>query len=397
MNFFKKMQKQPPDPIFGLQQAFIEDPRPEKINLGIGSYKDENLRPKIFTSVKKAEEKIWKEETQKEYLPISGFVPFIEAVKELVFKGREKELIAAVQSVGGTGALRLGGELLYRQGYRKVVIPNLTWDNHRRLFEAVGFQVESYPYYNYRDHSLNLEALLAFFNTLPEETVVILQSCCHNPTGLDPTLNEWQEIASVVKQRNIFPFFDFAYQGFGEGLSQDAGALSLFSQQEIPLLVASSFSKNFGLYAERVGALLVPSFNKEEAEKIESNLKVIIRTLYSNPPSHGAKILACIWKDSDLYREWDSELSQIRERLHTMRNQLLHSIRERLHSDQFDFIARQKGMFSYLGLSEEQVEKLKQERAIYLVKGGRINVSGMNEKIIPKIADAIVNTIRPIL
>lgn len=394
VSFLKKVKRVPPDPIFGLQQAFMEDSRSQKINLGIGSYKNEALQPQIFTSVKKAEKALWEEEVNKEYLPIAGFAPFIQAVKEIVFhKSVLLSQVAGIQCIGGTGALRLGGEFLYNQGDKLLFIPDLTWDNHRRLFEAVGFKVDSYPYFNPVNKSFDCLNMLERLKGLPQNSIVVLQGCCHNPTGVDPTLEEWKKIAKVIKEGELIPFFDFAYQGFGEGLAEDAAAIRYFASEGIALLVASSFSKNFGLYNERVGALFVVGQNEEEALNVESCLKVGVRTLYSNPPSHGAKILAHIIHSEKLKAEWASELATICLRLKTMREKLLAELNKRVSGALFEQVARQKGMFSYLGLSENSVEILKKEYAIYMVKGGRINVSGLNATNIPLVAEAIIKVL----
>jgi aspartate/tyrosine/aromatic aminotransferase len=391
MVFFEKVELAPPDPILGIGVAFNNDPRGQKINLGIGTFKDADLNPYVLETVKEAEKRLLIQNISKDYLPIEGERAFLPLVKELSF-GSNDPSIMAVQTVGGTGALRLGAEFLKKYDYHYIYIPDPSWDNHQRIFHHAAFEVGKYPYYNPSTRSFDCGAMIATLKRIPSRSVILLQACCHNPTGFDPTFEEWKEIALVMKERELLPYFDFAYQGFGRGLEPDAEAIRYFVSQRIECLVAASYSKNFGLYAERLGALFVLCGTEERAKKVESQVKIIVRGLYSNPPCHGARVVATILGDKALRKEWETELNAMRFRIVEMRKALTLALEIRLgeKDKRFEFMKQQIGMFSYTGLSEKAAEKLIAEHAIYVPKDGRINVAGLNTENIEVVADAIV-------
>lgn len=394
MSFFENVEMAPPDPILGLTAQFLSDRREEKINLGVGTYKTADLKPYLLPSVRLAEKQLAEEGASKEYLPIEGEGLFLKQVKRLVLgeKLAVSEGLALVQGIGGTGALSIGARFLKKIGFSEVYITNPTWDNHRRLFEHAGFSVESYPYYDFRKASVDMDSILGAMRKAPARSLFVIQPSTHNPTGCDPTQNEWQEILKVMKEKNHLPFFDFCYQGFGEGVQEDARVIRTFIEEGMECLVAISFSKSFGLYAERVGALMVVGKTPESAKRIESQLKVIIRGLYSNPPCHGARIVAKILADPLLEKQWEEELVAIRRRLTEMRSALVDALKAEGLS-QFSFFQKQKGLFTFTGLSEAEVERLNREFAIHLPKNGRINIAGLNIYNVGYVAKSIARVL----
>lgn len=390
MSFFEKTEMAPADPILSLTSLFKADPRKGKINLGVGTYKSADLKPYLFPSVKVAEKLLAEEGLSKEYLPIEGEAAFLNEAKRLILGDMlcKKREIALVQGIGGTGALAIGARFLKKAEFAKVYLTDPSWDNHRRLFSKAGFEVESYPYYDFQKASLNIDSVLKTLKKAPKKSLFVMQPATHNPTGCDPTKEEWKEILKLMKQKNHFPFFDFCYQGFGDGLEEDAEVIRFFIQEGVECFIATSFSKNFGLYAERVGGLFVVAKNEKYTASVVSQLKVIIRTIYSNPPCHGSRIVTKILSDDKLSKEWKKELEMARGRLLKMRKALSEGLIKRCLS-RFSFIKKQKGLFTFTGLDEKQVARLNQEFAIHLPKSGRINLAGLNEQNVETVAQSI--------
>jgi aromatic-amino-acid transaminase len=384
MNLFEQVPTAPPDPILGLTEAFKNDPNPDKINLTVGVYQDATGKSPVLDAVRQAEAILSKAAGSKGYLPINGHPDYLGHAQALVFgEGNEMILtkrIASVHTPGGTGGLRLAGDFIRRSlGRRTVWVSNPTWANHQGIFSAADLDTKTYPYYNPETRGLNLDGMITVLEDIPENDVVLLHACCHNPTGVDPTEEDWETIAKVCKERRLLPIIDFAYQGFSKGWIDDAVAIRAFSKYGMEFLVCSSFSKNFGLYQDRVGALHVVAKNSDEASRILSQLKVIVRTNYSNPPAHGSAIVSTILNDKDLRLLWEEELKAMRHRINSVRNEFVDALQQAGVPGDFSFIREQKGMFSFSGLSEQVVQKLRDEHGIYMVKSGRINVAGIND------------------
>lgn len=395
MTFFDSTPLAPTDPIFGLIEAFIADPRPGKVNVGVGAYKTEELKPWVLPSVRQAEQEMYASGLNKEYLPIPGDASFLTAASGLVFGALSKELqVFAAQAVGGTGALNLGGKFLFEHVTRDICIPTPTWDNHERLFKAVGMKVSTYSYYDPEIQGISFENMIEVIRGLPKKSCILLHACCHNPTGCDLSIEQWKEVAKILQQKEIFPFFDMAYQGFGDDLEKDAFAVRYFAEQGISFFTAYSFSKNFGLYNERVGALFAVCQNKDEAQRVGSQLRLIIRSIYSNPPAHGAKIVSTILNSDRLKPLWIQELQTMRQRILKMRCAFAQQLGELspLLSASMQNILKQKGMFSFTGLTPSTVEKLKKEYAIYLPSNGRLSFVGLNENNLPYVVKAIADS-----
>jgi aspartate aminotransferase len=390
MKFFEHVVEAPLDPILGLNIRFNADPRENKVNLGVGTYKTAELKSIILNSVKQAESLLLKREINKDYLPIDGLKEYVLQTKALVFGSSHLNHIYGAQTVGGTAALAVGARFLKEIGLKKVFLSSPTWSNHNRIFHCAGLEVASYSYYNLKKQDLDFSALTSDLNKMKKESIVLWHLCCHNPTGCDPTFEQWREICEIMKKRKLFAFFDFAYQGFGEDLEKDAAPLSLFLQNSLEFAVAVSHAKNFGLYGERCGVLFMACHEEEEALSIGSRIKVIIRSLYSNPPRHGAEIIATILQDEELKQLWIKELEEMRGRIDAMRNSLVLGLQSKAASSQFDFLLKQRGMFSYIGLNETQVEKLIADYGIYMTKKGRINVAGLNSENLDYVIDAIL-------
>jgi len=379
---FRQLEMAPADPILGLSAAFKSDANPNKINLSVGVYQDASGQTPVLAAVQTAQERVLAAEKSKSYLSIEGSPEYGAAVRALILGvGHEAaERAVTVQSPGGTGALRLAGDFLAQHlGDRSVWMSEPTWANHPKVFAAAGLRVETYPYFSARANRLDADALLSALRQIPSGHVVLLHGCCHNPTGCDPTPATWRQIAAIVAERGLLPLVDFAYQGFGDGLHEDATGLRALCDAGCELLVASSFSKNFGLYNERVGALTLIGADAEAALRALSHLKIAARTSYSNPPAHGAAIVCEILGDPMLRRQWEGELAQMRERINRVRQRLVARLGKQGVERDFSFIERQRGMFSFSGLNAEQVEMLREQYAIYIVAGGRINVAGLTE------------------
>lgn len=393
---FASIPVSPPDSILGISEAFAADSRGEKMNLSVGVYKDASGATPVMKCVKAAEQKLLENERTKGYLPIDGLPEYRTAVSELLFTGRvEGGRTAIVQVPGGTGGLRVAGEFLNTQcSPTRVFIPNPTWANHAAVMHAAGLEVETYSYLSSDRRSLDIDALLSDLNdkTRPGDTV-LLHACCHNPTGVDPGGEQWQEIAQTLAQRGLIPLLDFAYQGFGDGLVEDCIGLHTVLEHCEEAIVCSSFSKNFGLYSERVGAVAVVAATDGAARAALSQLKTTVRCNYSNPPRHGAAIVATVLADPELTRMWKSELEEMRLRITRLRTRFVEGMAGLLDAPDFSFLLKQKGMFSYSGLTPMQVDELKTKHGVYIVGSGRINVAGMDENRMDWLCHAVAEVI----
>lgn len=396
---FETLQQAPPDPILGLTTAFNEDPNPKKINLGVGVYKDAAGNTPVFKAVKTAEERILQSETTKSYLTIGGDADYALAVQHLLF-GSDHEIVTSgractVQTPGGTGALRVAGDFIHQLFPNATLwLSDPTWANHPKVFAAAGVPTSTYPYYDSDRNELDFEALIGALNQVPEGDIVLLHGCCHNPTGMDPTPEQWGEIADVVQARKFVPLVDFAYQGLGDGLDSDGKGLHALAATGCEMFVASSFSKNFGLYRERIGALTLVAPNADAAKIAQSHVMITIRTNYSNPPAHGSAIVTTVLNDPELREQWDDEVREMRDRINGMRKKLVDTLERKGVKRDFSFIARQKGMFSFSGLTPDQVDALREKHSIYVVKtGGRINVAGIRDENIDYLCESIADVI----
>ena len=398
-SLFAAVELAPPDPILGLNEAFNADARANRVNLGVGVYLGEDGKIPLLDSVRQAEATRLQTPTARGYLPIDGLAAYDQAVQRLLF-GEDSELIkqgrlVTAQSLGGTGALTIGANFLKRfVPEARVLISDPSWENHRGLFEAAGFAVGTYPYYDAASHGLNFAGMCASLQAAAPRTVVVLHACCHNPTGVDPTAEQWKQIVSIVRERNLVGFLDLAYQGFAEGIEADSAVVRAFGASGAEFFVASSFSKSFSLYGERVGALTMVTASADESKRVLSQLKRVIRTNYSNPPTHGGALVAAILANPELRKRWESELAAMRERIKSMRELLVELLTKRIPGQDFSFIRRQRGMFSYSGLTSAQVDRLRTEFAIYAVSTGRICVAALNRRNIEPVADAIAAVVR---
>ena len=395
---FEKLEMAPPDPILGLTVAFREDPNPEKINLGVGVYKDESGSTPVMTSVKAAEKKLLETEGTKSYLPIDGDAAFGKVVRELVF-GKRNSLVdngraVTLHTPGGTGGLRLAGDFLKRvRPDATLWLSDPTWANHTQIFNTIGFSLSSYPYYDAETKSLDFDGMLDALKAVKGGDIVLLHGCCHNPTGLDPDAGQWHKIGEILKAKGALPLVDFAYQGLARGLEEDAEGLRILSDYCDELIVVSSFSKNVGLYRERTGAVTLVASHKEAAAKALSHAKQLARTNYSNPPAHGGAIVTTILNDEALTGIWTAEVAEIRNRIRAMRALLVDKLKEKGVAEDFSFITAQNGMFSFSGLTPEQVDRLKSRFSIYIVRSGRINVAGITTANVDRLASAIASVL----
>ncbi len=398
MSLFSAIEMAPRDPILGLNEAFNADPRAHKVNLGVGVYYNEQGRIPLLRAVAAAEKARAEAQTPRSYLPIEGIASYDQSVQKLLFGTNSPLLtdgrVVTTQSLGGTGALKIGADFLKRLLPDAVVaISDPSWENHRALFEAAGFPVQNYRYYDAPTHGVNRAGMLEDLKNLPAQSIVVLHACCHNPTGVDLTPSDWQAVLEVIRERNHVPFLDIAYQGFGSGIEEDSAAVRLFAESGLSFLVSSSFSKSFGLYGERVGALSIVTESKDVAARVLSQVKRVIRTNYSNPPTHGASIVGAILTSAELNGMWQEELGQMRERIRNMRLTFVQKLADKGATRDFSFVARQCGMFSYSGLSAEQVERLKNEFGIYAVNTGRICVAALNDNNLDAVTQAIVEVL----
>ncbi|MFZ2989661.1 amino acid aminotransferase [Ideonella sp.] len=398
MSLFAAVEMAPRDPILGLNEQFNADANPAKVNLGVGVYTDENGKLPLLACVKAAEALLNEAARARGYLPIDGIAAYDKAVQGLVF-GEGSALVAAgrvatVQALGGTGGLKVGADFLKRLNPgAKVLISDPSWENHRALFTNAGFTVEAYPYYDADKLGVNFDAMLACLNAAAAGTVVVLHACCHNPTGYDISAAQWEQVIAAVKSRNLVAFLDMAYQGFGDGIAEDGAVIGQFVAAGIDFFVSTSFSKSFSLYGERVGALSVVCESKEEATRVLSQLKIVIRTNYSNPPTHGAQVVATVLTTPALRAQWESELAGMRDRIKSMRGALVAHLQAAGITRDLSFITTQRGMFSYSGLSKPQMERLRAEFGVYGVDSGRICVAALNEKNLRYVAEAIAKVL----
>ena len=394
-SLFAAVEMAPRDPILGLNEQFNADPNPAKVNLGVGVYYDDNGKLPLLKCVQQAEKQMSETLTPRGYLPIDGIAAYDKAVQGLVFGADSAAVkegrIATVQGIGGTGGLKIGADFLKRVNPNaKVLISDPSWENHRALFTNAGFPVDTYPYYDAAKRGVNFEGMLAALNSAPTGTIVVLHACCHNPTGYDITPAQWEQVVQVVKAKNLVPFLDMAYQGFGEGIAEDGAVIAQFMNAGLDFFVSTSFSKSFSLYGERVGALSVACASKDEAARVLSQLKIVIRTNYSNPPTHGAQVVATVLNTPALRALWEEELAGMRVRIKQMRTALLEKLKAAGVKQDMSFITQQKGMFSYSGLNKDQMQRLRSEFGIYGVDSGRICVAALNSKNIDAVVSAIV-------
>jgi aromatic-amino-acid transaminase len=394
VSFFATVEQVPGDPILGLTDAYNADTRPTKVNLGVGIYYDESGRIPLLRAVKQIEQQLAAEAKPRGYLPIDGLAAYTSATRELVF-GKDSELVAAgrvatTQTVGGSGALRVGAELLaHTLPHATVAISNPSWENHRAVFTAAGFKVVDYTYFDAARHGLDFDGMLADLAKLAPGTTVLLHACCHNPTGADLTEAQWKQVAALLKERQLFPFIDMAYQGFDKGIAEDGVAVRIVAEAGIDsFIVANSYSKSFSLYGERVGALSVVAADAAQSRAVQSHIKRIIRTIYSSPSNHGAALVAGVLGSTELRAMWEEELGQMRTRIHALRAGLVAKLAE-LGAPEFAFIQQQAGMFSYSGLSRAQVDTLRDEYGIYAVGTGRICVAALNQGNLDYVAKAV--------
>ena len=398
MSIFAAVELAPRDPILGLGEQFAADGHPNKVNLGVGVYFDDAGKLPLLACVKAAEQQLNDAAKPRGYLPIDGIAAYDKAVQRLVF-GADSPLLAAgrvatVQTLGGTGGLKVGADFLKRLNPASgVLISDPSWENHRALFSHAGFSVDSYAYYDADKRGVRAEAMLADLNAAAAGTVVVLHACCHNPTGYDLTPAQWDQVILVVKSRGLVPFLDMAYQGFGDGIQEDGAVVQQFIASGLDFFVATSFSKSFSLYGERVGALSVVCESKDEAARVLSQLKITIRTNYSNPPTHGAQVVAMVLDSPALRAQWEEELTGMRQRIKQMRSLLAEKLAAAGVKQDFSFIQRQRGMFSYSGLSQAQMLRLRSEFGVYGIDSGRICVAALNTRNIDHVVDSIAKVL----
>lgn len=393
-SIFAAVEMAPRDPILGLTEGFNAETNPKKVNLGVGVYYGDDGKIPLLAAVKAAERARLEAMPPRGYQPIEGTPAYNGAVQKLLF-GETSPLLAdgrvvTAQCLGGTGALKVGADYLKRLvPDSKVYISDPSWENHRQLFEAAGFQVEDYPYYDAATRGVNFAAMKSALLGLPAKSVVVLHACCHNPTGADLTTDQWKDVVATIRERNLIAFIDMAYQGFADGIEPDAVALNLFADSGLQFFVSSSFSKSFSLYGERVGALSIVTASKDESARVLSQVKRVIRTNYSNPPTHGGAVVAAVLSSPELRTMWEVELAGMRDRIRAMRVELVDKLKARGVAQDFSFVVRQRGMFSYTGLTAAQVERMKNEFGIFAVSTGRICLAALNSKNIDYVADAV--------
>ena len=387
------------DPILTLVETFNKDTRSPKVNLGIGLYYDEEGRIPLLPSVQKAEARRVAEAGPRSYQPMEGAANYRTAVQQLLW-GAEHEAvqagrIATIQTIGGSGALKIGGDLLKRYFPNvDVWVSNPTWDNHRAMFEGAGFTVHDYPYYDAETGGVKFDDMIACFSQLPAKTIVLLHPCCHNPTGVDLDKDQWRKVIEVVKARDLLPFMDIAYQGFGDSLDDDAFAIRAMTEAGVSFVVSNSFSKNLSFYGERCGGLSVVCGTAEEAGRVLGQMKATVRRNYSSPPTHGGQVTAIVMNDAALRAEWEGEVTEMRVRIKAMRQKLYEVLSAKVPGRDFSYFIKQRGMFSYTGLSPQQVDRLREEFAVYLVRSGRMCVAGLNSRNVEYVADAMAEVLK---
>ena len=398
MSLFTAVEMAPRDPILGLNEQFNADTNPNKVNLGVGVYYDDNGKLPLLACVQAAEKLMMESPKARGYLPIDGIAAYDAAVKSLVFGADSEPVksgrVATAQGIGGTGGLKIGADFLKKLlPTAKVLISDPSWENHRALFTQAGFVVETHPYYDAAKRGVNFDGMLAALNAAEAGTVVVLHACCHNPTGYDITAAQWDEVIAVVKARKLTPFLDMAYQGFGHGIKEDGAVVGKFVAAGLCFFVSTSFSKSFSLYGERVGALSVLCENKEEADRVLSNLKLVIRANYSNPQIHGGTVVATVLNTPALRAQWEQELTEMRVRIKAMRQKLVDGLKAAGVKQDMSFITTQIGMFSYSGLNKDQMVRLRSEFGIYGTDTGRMCVAALNSKNIDYVCASIAKVI----
>ena len=392
------VQMAPKDPILGVTETFNADKNPHKVNLGVGIYYDDSGKVPLLECVRQAEIRLAEKSAPRSYLPIDGLPAYDRAVMELVFGSNcpavKENRVITVQALGGTGALKIGADFLRRVlPQAEVWISDPSWENHRALFENAGFRVNTYPYYDAASHGIDFSGMLNALKSLAADSIVVLHACCHNPTGVDLSVSQWAKVIDVVVSRGLMPFVDIAYQGFGDGIDADGEVVRRFAEAGCPVFVSNSFSKSFSLYGERVGALSVVAGDATEAARVLSQLKRIVRTNYSNPPTHGGQIVATVLTSPELRALWEKELGEMRGRIQEMRRLLVEKLRTRLPDSDFGFVTRQRGMFSYSGLSKAAVDRLRSEFSVYAIDTGRICVAALNSRNIDHVTGAIAKVV----
>ncbi|MEK8087189.1 amino acid aminotransferase [Aquabacterium sp. A3] len=393
-SLFAQVEMAPRDPILGLNEQFNADPNPKKVNLGVGVYTDDQGKLPLLKCVAAAEKQMLEAPKARGYLPIDGIVAYDKAVQGLVFGAEHPAVkggrIATAQAIGGTGGLKLGADFLKRLNPNaQVLISDPSWENHRALFESAGFPVDTYPYYDADKRGINFDGLIAKLKAAAAGTIVLLHACCHNPTGYDMTDAQWDDVIATCKAQGLVPFLDMAYQGFGNGIAEDGAVVIKFLDAGLSFFVSTSFSKSFSLYGERVGALSIVSETAEECARVLSQLKRVIRTNYSNPPTHGAQVVATVLTTPALRQMWEDELAEMRERIKQMRGALVEQLKASGVEGDLSYITRQKGMFSYSGLNATQMQRLRSEFGVYGVDSGRICVAALNSGNLKYVSDAI--------
>lgn len=394
MSLFTAVEMAPRDPILGLNDQFAADTHPHKVNLGVGVYYDDNGKLPLLQCVQQAEKALMDKPAARGYLPIDGIAAYDSAVKGLVFGADSEPVksgrVATVQAIGGTGGLKIGADFLKKlTPQAKVLISDPSWENHRALFANAGFEVGTYAYYDAAQRGVNFDGLLASLKAAAPGTIAVLHACCHNPTGYDLTPEQWDQVIQTVKSQGLTPFLDMAYQGFGHGISEDGAVIQKFVAAGLTFFVSTSFSKSFSLYGERVGALSVLCESKEEADRVLSQLKIVIRTNYSNPPTHGGAVVAAVLNNPELRALWEKELGEMRVRIKAMRQKLVDGLKAAGVQQDMSFITTQIGMFSYSGLSKEQMQRLRTEFGVYGTDTGRMCVAALNSKNIDHVCKSI--------
>ena len=398
MSIFTAVEMAPRDPILGINEAFAADTKPHKVNLGVGVYYDDNGKLPLLACVQAAETLMMASPKPRGYLPIDGIAAYDSAVKALVFGADSEPVksgrVATAQGIGGTGGLKIGADFLKKLSpHAKVMISDPSWENHKALFTQAGFDVISHPYYDAAKRGIDFDGMLAALNAAAPGTIAVLHACCHNPTGYDITPAQWDQVIAVVKARNITPFLDMAYQGFGYGIKEDGAAVAKFVAAGLNFFVSTSFSKSFSLYGERVGALSVVCSTKEEADRVLSQLKLVIRTNYSNPQIHGATVVATVLNTPELRAQWEAELTEMRVRIKAMRQKLVDGLKAAGVKQDMSFITDQIGMFSYSGLSKDQMQRLRSEFGVYGTDAGRMCVAALNSKNIDHVCASIAKVV----
>ena len=397
-SLFDAVEMAPHDPILGVTETYNADPNPNKVNLGVGVYTDDSGKVPVLECVRRAEQQLCETALPRNYLPIDGLKSYDRAVQELLFgldnPALKEGRIVTVQALGGTGGLKIGADLLRRinpQG--DIWISDPSWENHRAIFDYAGYRVNMYPYYDPETHGVKFEQMIETLQNIPERSVVVLHACCHNPTGVDLKEDQWERVIQTVNKRALVPFLDIAYQGFADGIDADAAAVRRFSAACPVVFVSSSFSKSLSLYGERVGALSIVTQDATEVAKVLSQVKRVIRTNYSNPPTHGGQTVATVLTTPELRALWERELGEMRDRIKSMRRQLVEKIRAVRADFDFSFVVEQRGMFSYSGLNREQVRRLREEYSVYAIDSGRICVAALNSRNVDYVAKAVASVL----